>query len=156
MKTETESIVVRRVMSTLVNMPYAAAGLSVPSGAKMSTPGAVCEFIAEQIQNEAQEVFCALVLDNVYRVIGYYEISRGTVNKSIVHPRDVFGPAIRVGGSAVIVAHNHPSGDTVPSAGDRALTRRLIEAGKLLGVPVLDHVLCGREAYSFREDGFEF
>jgi len=81
-------------------------------------------------------------------------VSRGTLNSSIVHPRDVFRDAVRESAAAVILLHNHPSGDPRPSAEDRALTRRLVEVGQTLGIRVLDHVIVGAdEYYSFAENG---
>ena len=98
------------------------------------------------IGSQAQEVFCALMLDGKYRVTAYAEITRGTLTASLVHPREVFGPAVRLGAAALIVAHNHPSGDPEPSAEDLNVTKRLSEAGALLGIPLLDHVILGADS----------
>jgi DNA repair protein RadC len=84
-------------------------------------------------------------MNNRHRVIGWAVVSVGTVNSSLVHPREVFGPAIRMGSSAILLAHNHPSGDPEPSIEDKQVTKRLLEAGELLGVPVLDHIIIGSE-----------
>jgi DNA repair protein RadC len=79
-------------------------------------------------------------------------VSQGTLTSSLVHPREVFGPAVREEPRALIVAHNHPSGDPEPSEEDLAVTRRLVEAGKILGVPLLDHVVIGDRSFvSIRE-----
>ena len=88
-------------------------------------------------------VFVALLLDGRHQVFAYAEVSRGTMTASLVHPREVYGPALRMSAAAVIVAHNHPSGDPEPSSEDIEVTRRLRDAGKLLGVPLLDHVVLG-------------
>lgn len=112
--------------------------------------GRVAE-ILDHLREEAVEVFAVLLLDGKHRVSGMAEVSRGTLTTSLVHPREVFGPALRMGAAAVIVAHNHPSGNPEPSKEDLAVTRRLIEAGQLLGVPVLDHVIIGDSFVSLRD-----
>ena len=94
-----------------------------------------------------QEAFVVLLLNAKHDVIGRPEVSAvGTVTSVTVHPRDVFRAAVRRNAAAVIVAHCHPSGDVAPSADDLLLTRRLREAGELLGIPLLDHVIVGRDA----------
>ena len=81
-------------------------------------------------------------------------ISQGTLTASLVHPREVFRPALRDAAAAVVLVHNHPSGDPTPSREDREITQRLAEAGELLGIPVLDHVVVAERGYaSLREDG---
>ena len=101
-----------------------------------------------------KEHFVALYLDACHRVVRRETVSVGTLTASLVRPREVFGPAMRDGYAAVIVAHNHPSGDTTPSREDRETTRRLQEAGRILGIPVLDHLVVGSRGYfSFRERG---
>ena len=82
------------------------------------------------------------------------DISIGTLTNTLVHPREVYEPAIRCGAAHIILAHNHPSGDPAPSAEDHRLTRTLKEAGALLGIPVTDHVILGGDAFfSFSEEG---
>jgi DNA repair protein RadC len=102
-----------------------------------------------------EEHFVLMVLDARRRVIGLSEVSVGTLSASLVHPREVFRAAILLNAAAVIVCHNHPSGDSSPSAEDRDVTRRLQRAGELLGIPVADHIVLGEgESYfSFRERG---
>lgn len=101
-----------------------------------------------------QEEFLLLVLNTRNRIQKEVSISVGTLNSSIVHPRDVFGHALREAAAGVIFVHNHPSGDPSPSEEDITLTRRLVEAGKLLGIKVLDHVVIGsHEWYSFADHG---
>ena len=81
-------------------------------------------------------------------------VSVGTLSASLVHPREVFGPAIVAGAAAVVAMHNHPSGDSSPSAEDREATRRLVRAGEILGIPVADHVIVSESSFfSFRESG---
>lgn len=92
--------------------------------------------------------------EKVYKYIGEDEISKGTVNQTIAMPREVFRKAIDLGASSIILAHNHPSGDVRPSMDDINLTRRMADAGKILGVNVLDHFVVGHNSYySFKENG---
>jgi DNA repair protein RadC len=92
---------------------------------------------------EFAEVFWILALDAQHRIIlsAPIAITRGTLTSSLVHPREVFRAAIVAGAAAVILCHNHPSGDTTPSADDRLVTQQLVEAGKLLDIPVHDHII---------------
>lgn len=94
-----------------------------------------------------REHFLVVGLDAKHAVIGINTVSIGSVTMSIVHPREVFKPLILMNASAVILAHNHPSGDPTPSQEDRALTRRLKDGGELLGITVLDHVVLGEDRY---------
>ena len=112
------------------------------------------------IGSSDREHLVAILLDARQKVLGLNMVSMGTATASLVHPREVFKPAILAGASAMIVAHNHPSGDWTPSPEDKDATRRLQKAGELLGVPVLDHVIIGQPSveggrgwYSFREAG---
>ncbi len=98
-----------------------------------------------------------LLLDGRHRLIAAEEVSVGTLTASLVHPREVFRDAIRNAAAAIVLVHNHPSGDPGPSAEDRAVTRRLRSAGELLGIRVLDHVIVADRGYfSFREADPEF
>ncbi len=116
---------------------------------------------AEDVWNELREYagrqrehFLLLTLDGASRLIRKRVISIGTLNQSLVHPREVFAEAITDRAAGVIVAHNHPSGQCFPSREDRRVTERLREAGRLLGIEVLDHVILTREGwYSFSEEG---
>ena len=94
---------------------------------------------------DSQETFFVLLLDTKNKVIGSpVECTRGLLDTSLVHPREVFREAVRQSAASVILAHNHPSGDPTPTKEDIDTTRRLIEAGNILGIRVLDHVVCGR------------
>jgi len=105
-------------------------------------------------QRKRKENFLVLTLNGANEIISIRIISIGIVNRSIVHPREVFIEAIKDNAAAIIVAHNHPSGNTDPSEEDREVTRRLAEAGKVLGINVLDHVVFGTHGYySFLEKG---
>lgn len=122
-------------------------GTSVSRGA-----ASVDAILRPLLEDEPIEIFVALLLDSRHRITGYVEVSRGTLGSSLVHPREVFGPAVRLGASGLIVGHNHPSGDPTPSQEDRDVTLRLIEAGKILGIPLMDHVMIGNPGYaSLRE-----
>jgi DNA repair protein RadC len=103
-----------------------------------------------------REHFVVLLLDQKNKVIGINNVSIGSLTASVVHPREVFKPAILSNAAAIILAHNHPSGQPQPSQEDRVLTVRLVTAGKLLGISVLDHVIIGdgTSAYfSFADEG---
>jgi DNA repair protein RadC len=116
------------------------------------SPALVYELMSSEIAGLAQETFHVLLLDGKHRLRRRQRVSEGTLTTSLVHPREVFGPAIREGAAALICVHNHPSGDPEPSREDLEVTRRLIEAGRLLGVPLLDHVVVADEGYvSIRE-----
>lgn len=106
-------------------------------------------------EGDEREHFLALYLDVRNRVKQAYVVSIGIATSSLVHPREVFRPAILAGAVGVVLAHNHPSGDPEPSAEDLALTRRLASAGTLLGISVLDHVILGAPGrhVSLRERG---
>jgi DNA repair protein RadC len=111
-----------------------------------------------KIARASQEEFWVVPVDARHRPLKRAMVARGTLNRCEVHPRDVFRIAVEANAAAVIVAHNHPSGDVTPSADDRTLTRRLVEAGALLGIPVLDQVIVGQlgsrlEHYSFATAG---
>jgi DNA repair protein RadC len=102
-----------------------------------------------------RETFHVVLLDSKNRVIGETKVSEGSLSASIVHPREVFHPVIAESAAAVILVHNHPSGDPAPSAEDLAITKRLREVGDVMGVKVLDHVIIGEGRYtSFVEHGY--
>lgn len=114
----------------------------------------VYELLRPRLAAEKREHFLVLPLSSKNEVLMVAEVSVGTLTNTLVHPREVFEPAIRCGAAHVILAHNHPSGDPVPSAEDHRITRVLREAGTLLGIPVTDHVILGGAAFfSFSEEG---
>lgn len=124
--------------------------------AALRCPRDVFAFMAPYAEREIAESFWILALDSQHRIVGGCPtvITRGILNSSIVHPREVFCAAIVAGAAAVILSHNHPSGDPTPSADDRAVTEQLVAAGRLLDIPVHDHVIIGRGRYvSFAEAG---
>jgi DNA repair protein RadC len=100
------------------------------------------------------EVFVVVLLDVKHRPLREERVSAGTLDGSLIHPREVFSAAVRERAAAVLLLHNHPSGDPAPSGQDREVTRRLRSAGGILGIPVVDHVILGDAAFfSFREEG---
>lgn len=107
------------------------------------------------LSNSPQEKFVMIALDVKNNIAGAFTVHIGTTNASIVHPKDVFQRAILTNASSIIIAHNHPSGDPTPSPEDIEVTRRLCEAGALLGVEILDHIIIGdnHAYYSLKEHG---
>ncbi|MCK8825598.1 RadC family protein [Fuchsiella alkaliacetigena] len=102
-----------------------------------------------------KENFVIILLDTKNQLISIEEISIGSLNNSIVHPREVFKPAIKRSSAAIILAHNHPSGNPEPSTEDIKVTQRLQKAGELIGIEVLDHLIIGEQNYiSLREQGY--
>ena len=100
-----------------------------------------------------REHFIAITLNGSSRVINTHIISIGTLNQSLVHPREVFYPAIQDKAAAIIIAHNHPSGQLLPSRADRQITTRLKDVGKLIGIDILDHIILTSEGYySFQDE----
>jgi DNA repair protein RadC len=106
-------------------------------------PTDVVEYFSTQMSLLTREEFLVVVLDTKNRLIKHEFISKGTLNASIVHPRDVFRVAIIHSAAAIILLHNHPSGDPTPSQEDLDITRRLVEVGTLMGITVLDHIIIG-------------
>jgi DNA repair protein RadC len=122
----------------------------------VTSPRDVFERMTPYAERETGEVFWVLPLNAQQRLIGNAPeaVTRGILNSSLVHPREVFLCAIVARAAAVVLCHNHPSGDPAPSAEDRCVTEQLVAAGKLLDIPVLDHVIIGRGRYtSFAEAG---
>ena len=124
------------------------------AGASLCSSTDVVEYYRPRLRDLKKEVFRCVLLDTKNKVIREDEVSQGSLSASIVHPRETFKAAIRESAAAVIFIHNHPSGDTRPSQEDILLTRRLIQAGDVLGIRVLDHIIIGDGIhYSFRDNG---
>lgn len=111
----------------------------------------VYELMKEKLFDLKQEIFVVLYLDAKNHVLKEETVSKGTLDASLIHPREVFRGAIKEGAHAIIVVHNHPSGDAAPSEEDKEITERLFSAGELLDIKVLDHVIIGNGFYSFNE-----
>ncbi len=110
--------------------------------------------IITNVQEEAQEVFGILILNIKNKIVAVHEISRGTLNASIAHPREVFKPVVLHNAAAIVCFHNHPSGDPEPSKADIEITKRLVEVGEIMGIEVLDHIIVSDDRYvSLKERG---
>ncbi len=121
---------------------------------KIRSPQDVYNLLGPALRDEKREHFVALLLDTKGGVLRQLTVSVGDLSSSIVHPREVFAPAVRHSAASLIVSHNHPSGDPTPSPEDAQVTQRLVEAGELLGIEVLDHVVLGDSRWvSLREKG---
>ena len=118
------------------------------------TSSDVTSFYIPMMRGLKKEVFKCVLLDARNRIQREVTVSEGSLTGSIVHPREVFSPAIRDSAAAVLFVHNHPSGDPTPSQEDIQITKQLVEAGKILGIRVLDHVIVGEErSMSFADEG---
>ena len=121
---------------------------------KVTDPEIVFQYFEPILSHLKKELFLILVLNSANKLIRQVKISEGILNSSLVHPREVFRPAILESAASIILVHNHPSGEVSPSAEDKNITRRLVDAGKLMNIPVLDHVIIGhKQFFSFREYG---
>jgi DNA repair protein RadC len=124
------------------------------TGDAIRGPQDVFRHFHARLRDAPHEQLHLLLLDGRHRLLREVMASRGTLTASLVHPREVFRPALREGAAALVVVHNHPSGDPAPSPEDREVTRRLVQAGALLGVPLLDHVVVAERGWvSLREHG---
>ncbi len=125
------------------------------TGTRIGSSADVFRAYHSRLRDLKQEWFLLILLDAKHAVLRDVTVSQGSLTMSLVHPRDVFAPAIKEAAAAVIVLHNHPSGDPEPSAEDRALTARLGAVGAMLGIPLLDHVVIGDGRYvSFADRGW--
>ncbi len=109
----------------------------------VSTPEDVVALCSTQLRGLDREHFWALILSTKNRLLRMVEVSVGSLNASIVHPRELFKEAVRMSAASIVVVHNHPSGDPTPSGADLQLTRRLAKAGEVLGIELLDHIVIG-------------
>ena len=126
--------------------------LDALSKIKINEPSTIANLYMDEMRYLQKEHFRVVLLDTKNQIIVTEEISIGTLNASIVHPRDVFRAAIKRNANSIILIHNHPSGDPTPSNEDINITIRLLEAGNLIGIKVLDHIIIGDNKYiSFKE-----
>lgn len=122
---------------------------------RFSSPEACVNFLMPRLRYEGNEKFVVMLLDSKNQLIKMQQVSEGSLNASVVHPREVFAPAVLHRAACVLAAHNHPSGDPAPSREDRRLTSALKETGIVMGIPLLDHIIIGDGSYfSFRENGY--
>ena len=120
----------------------------------VKTPDDVTGLVQGKLRGKKKEYFLALLLDTRNKLIRMAEISVGSLDGSIVHPREVFKEAVSASAASVIFVHNHPSGDTEASEDDIKLTKRLAEAGEIMGIDVLDHIIIGGKKYlSLKREG---
>ncbi|MDP6519621.1 MAG: DNA repair protein RadC [Planctomycetota bacterium] len=127
-----------------------------PHRVPLRSAEAVYRLMAPELRGLRQETFHTLLLDTKHRLGERIRVSAGTLSTSLVHPREVFGPAVRGGAAAIIVVHNHPSGDPKPSPEDQEVTRRLLRAGQLLGIPLLDHLVVGNSSWASLRETMDF
>jgi DNA repair protein RadC len=129
-------------------------GQPVVVGRTLCNPRDTAASLMTVLQDEHAEVFAILCVTTKHRVIAYHEVSRGTLDSTLVHPREIFKAVLLANAAAIVAAHNHPSGDPTPSPDDLELTNRLAAAGDVLGIPMLDHIIIGDGCYySFKEAG---
>ncbi|MBN1623916.1 MAG: DNA repair protein RadC [Clostridia bacterium] len=132
--------------------------LLIPSTEKgrhrISSPDDIGALYIEKFRNLNREYFTVLVLNTRNEIIRELNISIGSLSETVVHPREVFSEVMKEPAAAVVLMHNHPSGDPAPSKNDKETTKRLVEAGKILGIRILDHVIIGDgNMFSFKENG---
>jgi DNA repair protein RadC len=128
--------------------------LMVEYNEKINSPGTAVTIVKKFLQDKDREYLIVLSLDTKNKVNALSVVSIGSLNSSIVHPREVFKIAILSNAASIIISHNHPSGDTTPSTEDLNITKRLKECGKILGIDLIDHIIIGNEKYlSFKEEG---
>lgn len=129
-------------------------GMSLPLG-PLQTPRDAALIFMSLLEDEVVEVGGLLCLSTRQHVLAYHELSRGTVDATVMHPRDVFKVALLSNAAILILGHNHPSGDVTPSPDDLAVTRRIASAGELMGIQLVDHVIVSADGQylSFKESG---
>lgn len=125
-------------------------------GVSITSPAAAKDAIATKLIGLEHEMFACLFLDSKHQVLAWQEMFRGSVNKATVHPREVVKEALRLNASAIILAHNHPSGNSTPSPEDIDLTKKLQEILKIIDVKVLDHLIIGDDITALSESGHVF
>lgn len=117
-------------------------------------PASIARYYMEDMRHEKQEITKLLMLNTKAKLVGETDISRGTVNASLVTPRELFIEALQKNAVSIVIMHNHPSGDPTPSREDMLTTKRILDAGALIGIELLDHIIIGNNRYmSFREEG---
>jgi DNA repair protein RadC len=131
------------------------AGAEPLSRDSITSPEDGVAILMPRLRYESKEHFLVVLLNSKNKVLDIEQISEGSLNSSVVHPREVFAPAVLHHAAAILTAHNHPSGDPTPSKEDKDLTNTLVQAGKYMGIPVLDHIIIGDAKYfSFKEHSY--
>ena len=119
---------------------------------RLSSPRDGAQYLMGRLRNETHERFYVVLLNSKSRVMKVEQVAEGSLSSAVVHPREVFAPALSAHAAAILVAHNHPSGDPEPSRDDRELTQRLVQTGEIMAIPVMDHIIIGDgNYYSFQE-----
>lgn len=148
-----KAIQIRAVVTLASRLSQKERGIKI----KIDHPQSAYHLLKDELESEKKEVFKVLLLDVKGYVISQQLISVGTLSRSLIHPREVFYPAIRHKAASIILAHNHPSGDPTPSQEDFDVTAKLVEVGKVMGIPVRDHLIIGDNQYiSLRQRGVSF
>ena len=119
----------------------------------VSSSSFIGEYLANRMHGEKQELLLVISLDTKNNVISIDEVFKGSLNSSVAHPREIYKTAISNSAARIIIAHNHPSGNTEPSDADISFTNRIVDAGELLGINCLDHFILGDNYFSLRENG---
>lgn len=127
-------------------------GITAPAN-RVGSPEDVYKILKSYLEGADRENFVVILVGTKNQLLGVNTVSVGTLDTALVHPREVFKPAILSNAAAIILGHNHPSGDTTPSDIDEKLTKRLVEAGEILGIAVLDHLIIGNGYASLKERG---
>ena len=121
---------------------------------KFTNPEIIFEYYKDKLNDQKQEIFYAVYLDASRKIIEEKELFKGTINQSLIHPRDIFKYACILDASSIICIHNHPSGSIIPSKEDIKITNKLKEIGILFNIPIVDHIIIGKDKYySFYENG---
>ena len=141
------------VLRAALELGRRAVAVPLAVGSPIRDAAAVWGHFRGRLPQLDREVFHVLLLDGKNRVQGEVQVSEGSLTAALVHPREVFAAAIREAAAALILVHNHPSGDPTPSAEDRAITERLRQVGDLVGIRVLDHVVIGRQGWTSMAEG---
>lgn len=124
---------------------------------KVEHPSHAYHLVKDELERETREIILVILLDTKGGVINHQVVSIGTLAQALVHPREVFHPAIRNKAASIILVHNHPSGDTTPSKQDYEITDTLIQVGKIIDIPIQDHLIVGRTGFtSMRQEGVKF
>lgn len=124
----------------------------IPETEHITSPASATQVLMGQLRHETHERFLVMLLNTKNRIISIQQIAEGSLTSAVVHPREVFAPAITSHAACIIVAHNHPSGDPYPSMEDRSLTKAISKAGDIIGIPLMDHIIIGNgHYYSFKE-----
>lgn len=122
----------------------------------LRSPEDSARILRDIVDGDEREQFVVIMLDARHKPTGYRVVSIGTISASLVDPKEIFGPALLCHAAAIVIGHNHPSGDPSPSAEDHQVTQRLVNAGKIMGIPVVDHVIVGNGSdafHSFKQEG---